>query len=206
MSDGARARVGILISGRGSNMACLVEAMEDGRVPAIPAVVVSNVPGAAGLKIAAERGIPTAVVDHTTTKPREAHERAVIDVLQQHGVLFVCLAGYMRFLSPVFVRAFPNRILNVHPALLPAFPGLDAQRQAWEHGVKIAGCTVHLVDEQLDHGPIVLQATVPVHDGDSPEVLSTRILEQEHATYPKALALLVSGTLHIEGRRVIIRR
>jgi phosphoribosylglycinamide formyltransferase-1 len=205
MPERGPARVGILISGRGSNMAALIEAMRDGRVPAEPAVVVSNVPGAAGLAKAAAWGIPTVVVDHTEVKPREEHERAVIEVLEGHGVGIVCLAGYMRRLSPVLVGAFRDRILNVHPALLPAFPGLDAQKQALEHGVKVTGCTVHLVDEQVDHGPIVLQATVPVLEHDTVDALSARILEQEHALYPQALALMASGRLSVVGRRVRIR-
>lgn len=205
MPENAPARVGILISGRGSNMVALVQAMRDGRVPAEPAVVVSNVPGAAGLAKAAAWGIPTVVVDHTAIAPRAAHEKAVIEVLERHAVGIVCLAGYMRRLSPVLVGAFRDRILNVHPALLPAFPGLDAQQQALDHGVKVSGCTVHLVDEQLDHGPIVLQAAVPVLEHDTVASLSERILEQEHALYPQALALMASGRLTVEGRRVRIR-
>lgn len=206
MPDRLRPRVGILISGRGSNMTALVTAMRDGRVPADPAVVVSNVPGAGGLALAAGWGIPTAVVDHRGVKPREAHERAVIEVLSEHGVDIVCLAGYMRRLSPLFVAAFPARVLNVHPALLPSFPGLDAQQAALAYGVKVAGCTVHLVDDQVDHGPIVLQAEVPVLDDDTAATLAARILEREHAIYPQALALLAAGRLDIDGRRVRIRR
>jgi phosphoribosylglycinamide formyltransferase-1 len=186
-------------------MAALVTAMRDGRVAADPAIVISNVPGAAGLETARGWGIATAVVDHTAIKPRETHERAVLDVLQRHRVDIVCLAGYMRRLSPSFVGAFKNRILNVHPALLPAFPGLDAQRGALEFGVKLAGCTVHFVDDEVDHGPIVLQASVPVLDDDSVESLSARILEAEHAIYPQALDLLATGRLEHDGRRVRIR-
>ena len=192
MPERPRPRVGILISGRGSNMAALLAAMKDGRVAADPAVVVSNVPDAAGLTIASEAGIPTVVVDHKAIKPREAHDRAMLEALKGHGVGIVCLAGYMRFLTPAFIDAFRGRILNVHPSLLPAFPGLDAQRQALEHGVKISGCTVHVVDEQLDHGPILLQSAVPVLPDDTVESLSARILEQEHKLYPQALALLAS--------------
>ena len=203
MSDpSARARVGILISGRGSNMVALVEAMRDGRIPAEPAVVVSNVPGAPGLERARALGVPTAVVDHRDIRPREAHERRVAETLRAHGVGLVCLAGYMRLLSPYLVGEFRGRILNVHPALLPAFPGLDAQRQALEHGVKVTGCTVHVVDEQCDHGPIVLQAAVPVLEGDDEETLSHRILEQEHRIYPEAVALFCQGRVVLEGRRV----
>lgn len=166
--------------------------MEEGRVPADPAVVVSNVPDAPGLELARAKGVPTAVVDHRGVKPREAHDRAVLGVLREHRVDLVCLAGYMRFLTPVFVDAYRGRILNVHPSLLPAFPGLDAQRQALEAGVKVSGCTVHVVDETLDHGPILLQAAVPVLPGDTEETLSARILEQEHRIYPEALALLAA--------------
>ncbi len=206
MPETRRPRVGILISGRGSNMVALVTAMREGRVPAEPVVVISNVPGAPGLATAAAWGIATEVVDHTTIKPRQAHERAVIEILNGHRVDIVCLAGYMRRLSPILVGAFPGRILNVHPGLLPAFPGLDAQRAALDYGVRVAGCTVHLVDDEVDHGPIVLQATVPVEDGDTVETLSARILEQEHAIYPQALALLASGRLEMDGRRVRVRR
>ena len=187
-----RPRVGILISGRGSNMAALLAAMKDGTVAADPAVVVSNVPDAAGLRIARDAGVATEIVDHKRIKPREAHDRAVIEVLRKHSVEIVCLAGYMRFLTAAFIDAYRGRILNVHPSLLPAFPGLDAQRQALEHGVKVAGCTVHLVDETLDHGPILLQSAVPVLPGDTVDTLSARILEQEHKLYPQALALLAS--------------
>jgi phosphoribosylglycinamide formyltransferase-1 len=205
MPDGKRPRVGILISGRGSNMAALVAAMRDGRVAADSAIVISNVPGAPGLESARGWGIETAVVDHTAIKPRETHEHAVLDILRRHRVDIVCLAGYMRRLSPSFVDAFKDRILNVHPALLPAFPGLDAQRGALEFGVKLAGCTVHFVDHEVDHGPIVLQASVPVLDDDSVESLSARILEAEHAIYPQALDLLATGRLLHDGRRVRIR-
>lgn len=200
MPDRRRPRVGILISGRGSNMVALLEAMRDGRVPAEPAVVVSNVPDAAGLARANSMGVPTEVVDHTRILPRAAHEKAVMEVLARHGIDIVCLAGYMRRLSPPFIAAYRHRILNVHPALLPAFPGLDAQRQAVEYGVKLAGCTVHLVDEVVDHGPILLQAAVPVLDDDTPASLAARILEHEHAIYPKALALVASGRIVVEGR------
>jgi phosphoribosylglycinamide formyltransferase 1 len=202
MPEAARPRVGILISGRGSNMAALVTAMREGRVPASPAVVISNVPGAAGLVWAEGQGVPVEVIDHTRVKPRADHERAVIEAFARHGVSLVCLAGYMRLLSPVLVGAFRERMLNIHPSLLPAFPGLDAQEQALEHGVKVSGCTVHVVDEQLDHGPIVLQRCVAVEAGDTVATLSARILEQEHRIYPDALAHLASGRVRVEGRRV----
>jgi len=197
-------RVGILLSGRGSNMVALLDAMEAGRIPAEPAVVLSNRPNAPGLETAAARGVPTEVLSHRKIRPREEHERQVIDRLNRHRVDLVCLAGYMRLLSPLMVQAFPGRILNVHPSILPAFPGLDAQAQALEHGVKLAGCSVHFVDEECDHGPIVLQASVPVLDGDTRESLSERILEQEHRIYPEAVALYFEGRLTIDGRRVRI--
>jgi len=195
-------RVGILISGRGSNMVALLDAIEAGRIFATPAVVLSNRPGAAGLETAAARGVPTDVVSHRKIKPREEHERRVIECLGEHRVDLVCLAGYMRLLSPLFVRAFPGRILNIHPSLLPSFPGLQAQQQALDHGVKTAGCTVHFVDEECDHGPIVLQATVPVLDKDTDETLSARILEQEHRIYPEAVSLFFQNRLTIDGRVV----
>lgn len=195
-------RVGILISGRGSNMVALVEAMQQDRIPAEPAVVVSNLPDAPGLALAAERGVPTAVLDSQRIRPREAHERQLVELLRDRRVDLVCLAGYMRLLSPLAVSAFRNRIFNVHPSLLPAFSGLDAQRQALEHGVKLAGCTVHMVDEQCDHGPIILQAAVPVLEDDTEESLAARILEQEHRIYPAAVALHFQGRLSVAGRRV----
>jgi phosphoribosylglycinamide formyltransferase-1 len=199
-----RGRVGILISGRGSNMIALVEAMGRGEVPAEPALVLSNEPDAQGLEAAAERGVPTAVVDHRKVKPRAAHEERVIEVLRDHRVHLVCLAGYMRLLTPVMVSAFRDRILNIHPSLLPSFPGLHAQRQALEHGVKVAGCSVHFVDEECDHGPIILQAAVPVREDDTEDGLSARILEQEHLVYPRAVALYFADRLRIDGRRVRI--
>jgi phosphoribosylglycinamide formyltransferase-1 len=202
MSD--RGRVGILISGRGSNMISLVEAMRRGEVPAEPALVLSNVPEAPGLEAAAERGVPTAVVDHRGVKPRAAHEERVIEVLRDHRIDLVCLAGYMRLLTPVMVSAFRDRILNIHPSLLPSFPGLHAQRQALDHGVKVAGCSVHFVDEECDHGPIILQATVPVREDDTEDSLAARILEQEHLVYPRAVALYFEGRLRIDGRGVRI--
>jgi len=195
-------RVGILISGRGSNMLALVDAMQRGEVPAKPAVVVSNVPDAPGLAAAEERGVPTVVVNHREVKPRSVHERRVVEVLKEHRVDLVCLAGYMRLLTPVMVSEFRGRILNVHPSLLPAFPGLDAQRQALEHGAKLAGCTVHFVDEECDHGPIVLQAAVEVREDDTEQTLGARILEQEHVIYPRAVAWFFERRLSVDGRRV----
>ena len=201
---GSRPRVAILISGRGSNMSARLDAMRDGRVPADPAVVVSNVPGAPGLARAEAAGVPTAVVDHRVVMPREAHERAMMDVLEAHGTDIVCLAGFMRRLTPLLIGAYRGRVLNIHPALLPAFPGLDVQKAALDYGVKVSGCTVHIVDEVVDHGPILLQAAVPVLDDDTVESLSARILEQEHVLYPRALALVAAGRVTVDGRRVRI--
>lgn len=206
MSDGREGRVGILVSGRGSNMVALVEAMRGGTIAASPAIVVSNVPDAPALARAAAWGIDTAVVDHRECRPRRVHEERVAAVLEEHRVDLVCLAGYMRLLSPWLVGRFRGRILNVHPALLPAFPGLDAQAQALDHGVKVSGCTVHFVDEECDHGPIVLQAPVAVREDDTPDSLSARILEEEHRIYPEAVRLFFEGRLRIEGRRVRVLR
>ncbi len=199
------ARLGVLISGRGSNMRAIVDACRGGRMPAEVAVVVSNRPAAAGVAWARGEGLPVEVLPHRGYPSREAHDRAVVEVLRRYGVDWVCLAGYMRLLSPVFVRAYPNRILNIHPSLLPAFPGLDAQRQAWEHGVRISGCTVHLVDEELDHGPIVVQRAVRVREDDTPESLAARILHEEHRAYPEALNRLLTERWELHGRRVVFR-
>ena len=197
-------KIAILISGRGSNMAALLDAIRDGRLDAEAAVVVSNVEDAAGLMKARERGIETLVISHKG-RAREDHDREIVAELNRRDVSVVCLAGYMRLLSAFFVRSFENRILNIHPSLLPAFPGIDAQRRALEHGVKVTGCTVHLVDEQLDHGPIVMQQSIEVLDGDSVETLTSRILEHEHRIYPEALARVLSQGFHVEGRRTFIR-
>lgn len=198
----ARARVGVLLSGRGSNFVALAEACRRGEVPADIVLVVSNRPAAPGLVRAHELGIPSVAIPSKGIS-REAHEGLVLAALRQAQVEWVCLAGYMRLLSPAFIAAFPNRILNIHPALLPAFPGLDAQRQAWEYGVKVSGCTVHLVDAGCDTGPIVVQRVVEVRDDDTPETLAARILEQEHIAYPQALRLLLTRPWRIEGRRVV---
>ncbi|HEV3469301.1 MAG TPA: phosphoribosylglycinamide formyltransferase [Pyrinomonadaceae bacterium] len=196
-------RFGILISGRGSNMLALADAARAGRIPgAEVAVVVSDQAGAAGLARAAERGLETVVVERRG-RTREEHEREIIAHLRGRGVGLVCLAGYMRLLSPCFVEEFRGRILNIHPSLLPAFPGLDAQRQALAHGVRVSGCTVHFVDETLDGGPIVTQRTVPVLDSDTPDTLAARILAEEHLAYPEAVALVASGNYEIVGRRVV---
>lgn len=197
-----KTKLGILISGRGSNMLALIEAAEEGKVNAEIAVVISNTEKAAGLEKAREHGVETLVISHQGLS-REEHERRVAAELKRRGVGLVCLAGYMRVLSPYFLSEFPQRVLNIHPSLLPAFPGLEAQRQALEYGVKYTGCTVHFVDEDVDHGPIIAQAVVPVFDDDTVESLSARILSQEHRIYPEAVALVVSGKYKIEGRRVL---
>ena len=196
-------RVGILISGRGSNMVSLVEAMQDGRIPAVPAVVLSNKPDAAGLDRARAMGVAVEVVDQKQVRPRSVHEARVVEILRSYQVDLVCLAGYMRLLKKTFIEAYRGRIINIHPSLLPSFPGLDAQGQALAYGVKVAGCTVHFVDEQCDHGPIIRQAAVPVLPGDTDDDLSARILEQEHRIYPEAVAMYFKPGLRIEGRTVI---
>jgi len=196
-------RLGILISGTGSNMKSIVAACETGVVPAEVAIVVSNRADAPGLAWAAEHGLATMLLPHRDFPNREDHDAAIVEKLRQAGVEWVCLAGYMRLLSRVLIEAFPNRILNIHPALLPSFPGLHGQRQAWEYGVKVSGCTVHLVDLELDHGPIVVQRVVPVLEDDDEDRLSARILEQEHKAYPEALSELLSRTWRLEGRQVV---
>ena len=196
-------RLGILISGTGSNMKSIVAACEAGGVPAEVGVVISNRANAPGIEWAAGHGLETTVLSHRDFADREAHDRAVVGRLREAGVDWVCLAGYMRLLSAAFVEAYPYRILNIHPALLPAFPGLHGQRQAWKHGVKVSGCTVHLVDLELDHGPIVVQRSVPVYFDDNEERLSARILEQEHIAYPEALKVLLTQPWSLDGRRVV---
>jgi phosphoribosylglycinamide formyltransferase-1 len=198
-------RIGILISGRGSNMLALDDAVRNRLIPDCQiAIVISDKKRAAGLARAQERGLPTLVFERRGIS-REEHDRAIVAALKEHQVELVCLAGYMRLLSPVFINSFPDRILNIHPSLLPAFPGLDAQQQALEHGVKWTGCTVHLVDDSLDGGPIVAQRIVPVLPEDTVETLSERILEQEHQLYPEALALIASGNYDVVGRIVVIK-
>jgi len=197
-------RLGILISGRGSNFEAISSSIARKKLDAEIAVVISNRANAPGLDIARERGIPMRVIA-SAGMDRETYDKLLIDELRTHEADLICLAGFMRLLSAGFVRAFPNRVLNIHPSLLPAFPGLDAQRQALEHGVKITGCTVHLVDEFLDSGPVVIQAAVPVLDADTVEILSERILRQEHLIYSKAIQYFVDDRITIEGRRVKIR-
>ncbi len=198
----ALTKLGILISGRGSNMMSIVAACEAGEVPAEVVVVVSNKATAPGIEWARGNGIATAVLSHKSFADRESHDRGVVEILQNAGVEWVCLAGYMRLLSRAFLDAYPNRVLNIHPALLPSFPGLHAQDQAWEWGVKVSGCTVHLVDLELDHGPIVVQRAVPVLESDDADALSARILQQEHRAYPEALRRLMKDRWRIEGRVV----
>jgi phosphoribosylglycinamide formyltransferase-1 len=196
-------RLGILLSGRGSNFIAIAEAIRAGRLPGVEiAVVLSNREDAPGLAVARENSL-AAVAIPSAGRKRAEHDAEMIDQLHRHRVDLVCLAGYMRIISPEFVRAFPDRILNIHPSLLPSFPGLDAQIQALEFGTKIAGCTVHFVDEAVDHGVIVLQHAVPLHDEDTAESLSARILEQEHIAYPEAIAKVLSGEYAVAGRRYI---
>jgi len=196
-------RIGVLLSGRGSNFEALAESVAAGRIPnAEIAVVISNREGAPGIERARARGIETRVIPSKGLE-REVYDRQVVAALREKQVDLVCLAGFMRLLSPYFVAAFPNRILNIHPSLLPAFPGLEAQRQALEYGVKWSGCTVHIVDENLDAGPIVTQAVVPVLDDDTLETLADRILKEEHRIYSEAVRLVLEGRFRIEGRRVI---
>ena len=195
-------RLGILISGRGSNFEAIADQVAAGAVPAQIAVVISNRVDAAGLETARRRGL-NAVALPSRGLDREVYDRLLAEELLRNDVDVVCLAGFMRLLSAGFIRQFPNRIVNIHPSLLPAFPGLDAQRQALEHGVKVAGCTVHFVDEQLDAGPIIAQATVPVYDDDTVELLSARILAQEHRIYADALRLVLGGNYSLAGRRVL---
>lgn len=196
-------RLGILISGRGSNLEALANSIARKQLDAEIAVVISNRPHARGIDIARERGFPVRIMP-SAGMDREAYDKQLIDELRTHDVDLVCLAGFMRLLSATFVRAFPNRVLNVHPSLLPAFPGLDAQRQALEYGVRITGCTVHLVDEFLDSGPIIVQRAVPVLDKDTVETLSARILLQEHSIYPEAVQIMVDRRAVLVGRRVFI--
>ena len=196
-------RIGVLLSGRGSNFEALAESCTVGRIPGAEiAIVVSNCEGAPGIDRARARGIATRVIPSTGLE-REAYDRQVAAVLKEYKVELVCLAGYMRLLSPWFVGQFPQRILNIHPSLLPAFPGLEAQRQALEHGVKWSGCTVHFVDENLDAGPIVMQAAVEVRDNDTADSLSARILAEEHRIYTEAVRIVLDGRFKIAGRRVI---
>ena len=196
-------RLAILLSGRGSNFEAIANNVASGAIEASIAVVISNRPEARGLEIARQRGLDTLVLP-SKGMDREAYDRRLIDGLRPFQPDLICLAGFMRLLSAAFVREFPHRILNIHPSLLPAFSGLDAQHQALAYGVRVSGCTVHFVDEYLDAGPILLQAAVPVHDRDTEETLSARILEEEHRIYSEAIRIALSGRYRIEGRRVIV--
>jgi len=196
-------RIGVLLSGRGSNFVALAESVSAGRIPnAEIAIVVSNREGAPGIDKAKERGIPTRVIPSKGLE-RETYDRQVVAVLREQKVDLICLAGYMRLLSQYFVASFPNRILNIHPSLLPSFPGLESQRQALEYGVKFAGCTVHFVDENLDAGPIVLQAAIPVRDEDTETSLAERILAEEHRIYTEAVNIVLEGQYRVTGRRIV---
>jgi phosphoribosylglycinamide formyltransferase-1 len=198
-------KLGILLSGRGSNFAAIAESIAAGRIPnAEIAVVISNRPDAGGIEIARDRKLDAHVIP-SKGKTREQHDAEVVAALHEKRVDLVCLAGYMRLLSPEFIRAFPNRILNIHPSLLPSFPGLDAQQQAFDYGVKFSGCTVHFVDEHLDHGAIIVQKSVPVLESDDAHALADRILEQEHKAYSEAINIVLAGNYEIRGRRVVVK-
>jgi phosphoribosylglycinamide formyltransferase-1 len=201
-------RLGLLVSGRGSNLQAIIDAIEGNSLSAEIAVVLSNKQDAAGLERARKHGAPAVWLD---PKPfagrpdsREAYDRALLEVLQKHEVDLVLLAGYMKIVTAVLVAAYENRMMNIHPSLLPSFPGLDVQKKAIEHGCKIAGCTVHFVTEGVDEGPIIIQAAVPILEGDTPDALAARILEQEHKVYPRAVQLYAEGRLRVEGRRVVV--
>jgi phosphoribosylglycinamide formyltransferase 1 len=198
-------RIGVLLSGRGSNFEALAASVAEGRIPnAEIAIVLSNRENAPGIEKARARGIEAAAIASKGLE-REAYDRLVVAALRERNVDLVCLAGYMRLLSPYFVKAFPQRILNIHPSLLPAFPGLESQRQALEHGAKFSGCTVHFVDENLDAGPIISQAVVPIEDSDTPDTLAERILREEHRIYSEAVRIVLEGRYRIEGRRVLVK-
>src|SRR5216683_6494243 len=194
--------LGILLSGRGSNFVAIADSIDAGRIPDVRiAIVISNRADAPGIETARKRGLKALVIP-SKGKDRETHDREVVSALKEHKVDLICLAGYMRLLSPWFVQQFPQRILNIHPSLLPAFPGLEAQQQAFAYGVKVSGCTVHFVDEELDHGAIIVQRTVPVHDSDDEHTLAERILAQEHVAYTEAINIVLEGKFAVEGRRL----
>jgi phosphoribosylglycinamide formyltransferase 1 len=196
--------LGVLASGSGTNLQAIIDGIETGRIPAEIRLVVCNRPNAKAVERAKRHDLPLEIVDHRSFPSREAFDEHVVGLLRDRGAELVCLAGFDRLLSPPFIRAFPERILNIHPALLPAFPGLNAQRQALEYGVRIAGATVHIVDEKTDHGPIIIQAAVPVYSDDSVGMLTERILVEEHRIYLEAICLFAEGRVRIEGRRVRI--
>jgi len=198
--------LGVLASGRGSNLQSIMDACAAGQIPARVAVVISDKKDAYALERARCAGIPALHVDLSNFTGKAAYEKEIVNILQNHGVDLVCLAGYMRLVGRTLLAAYPNRIMNIHPALLPAFPGLHAQEQAWQYGVKYSGCTVHFVDEGMDTGPIIMQAVVPVHDDDTAGTLADRILEQEHRIYPEAIKLYCQNRLEIKGRKVYISK
>jgi len=196
--------IGVLISGNGSNLQAIIDAIEEKRLDAVIRVVISNREDAYGLARARKHNIPTELLDHRKFSSREAYDQALVDLLQRHQAELVILAGFMRLLSPVLVQAYSNRIMNIHPALLPSFPGLHVQKKAVEHGVRFSGCTVHFVNEGCDEGPIIIQAVVPVFPDDTEESLSSRILKEEHRIYPRAIQLYSEGRLHVVGRKVLV--
>jgi len=200
MSD--RSVIAVLVSGSGSNLQAIIDASEKGEIPCRVGLVISNKPDAYGLVRAKKHGIPTEVISHRDFSSREEFDQRLVEILRKSGAELVCLAGFMRVLTPVFVRAFPNRILNIHPALLPSFPGTHGPKQALDHGVRFSGCSVHFLDEGVDTGPIIVQAVVPVYGDDTEETLAARILVQEHRIYPMAIRLFFQGRLKVEGRRV----
>lgn len=197
--------IAVLVSGGGSNLQAIIDATESGAIPGRVGIVVSNKADAYGLVRARNHGIPAEVVDHRSFESREAFDARVVEILRAHGTELVCLAGFMRVVTPVFLRAFPGRVLNIHPALLPSFPGTHGPRDALRYGVRFSGCTVHFLDEGVDTGPIVVQAVVPVYDDDTEETLAARILEEEHRIYPMAVRLFLEGKLTVEGRRVFTK-
>ncbi|MFA5383668.1 MAG: phosphoribosylglycinamide formyltransferase [Eubacteriales bacterium] len=197
-------KIGVLVSGRGSNLQAIMDACDEGKIPAQVVVVISDVGDAPALERARSKGIDASHVNYQGFSDKTEYEKAVAGILKDHHVELVCLAGYKRIVGRDLLDAFPNRIMNIHPALLPSFPGLDAQRQAFEHGVRFSGCTVHFIDKGVDSGPIILQAVVPVQQSDTPETLAQRILAEEHRIYPEAIGLFAGGKLKIEGRKVLL--
>jgi phosphoribosylglycinamide formyltransferase-1 len=197
--------LGVLVSGSGSNLQSIIDHIEKGILPARIRIILSNHPGAFALERARKHGIPCDVIEHGGSGSREQYDQRLVDALKAHDVELVVLAGFMRVLSPLFLRAFPTRIMNIHPALLPSFPGTHGQKKAFDYGVKFSGCTVHFADEGVDTGPIIIQAIVPVYDSDTEDTLSGRILKEEHRIYPKAIKLYAEGKLQVEGRKVRIK-
>ncbi len=196
--------IGVLVSGSGSNLQSIIDRIEEGKLDAVIKVVISNIPGVYALERAKKHGIPVEVIEHKSYPDRESFDRAMVEILRSHGVELVVMAGFMRVLTPYFLRSFPMKIMNIHPALLPAFPGIHVQKKAVEYGVKFSGCTVHFADEGVDTGPIIIQAVVPVLDNDTEESLAARILKEEHRIYPRAIALYAAGRLRISGRKVAV--